>query len=149
MDKKIAVAAVLLALLGSVTFLNSRINAEVSRGKGIGGQSVLWKLDLTKEQKETIAAKESAIEKEVSSLQDSIRGNRDLLDSELSADKPDLSRVNNLIDNISADMAGIQKKRVYFMVWMREQLTPEQKQKLLSITKDRQGAEAGSKEPGK
>jgi len=149
MDKKLTIAAVLLAFLGSVIFFNGPSNAESPRGKGIGGQSVLWKLDLTKEQKESITAKENSIEKEVLSLQNSIRRNRDLLDTELSADKPDLSKVNSLIDNISADMAGIQKKRVFFMVWMREQLTQEQKQKLLLLTKDGQGPEAGSKEPGK
>lgn len=149
MDKKIGIAAVLIIVLGSFVFLNGLASAEGPRGKGMGGQSVLWKLDLTKEQRENISAKESAIEKEVASLQDSIRGNRELLDSELSADKPDLSKVNSLVDNISSDMASIQKKRIYFMVWMREQLTTEQKQKLLSLTKDRQVPEAGSKEPGK
>lgn len=149
MKKNILVAMVLLVFFGSVIFFNSSANAEGPRGKGIGGQSILWKLDLTKEQRELISSKESAIEKEVSSLQDSIRGNRDLLDKELSADKPDLSKVNGLVDNISSDMAAIQKKRIYFMVWIREQLTTEQKQKLLSLTKDRQGPEAGSKESGK
>lgn len=151
MNKNYAVAVIMFIIFGSVTFFNMTIDkafGEGVRGNGLGVPGMVWRLDLTKEQRENITTKENSIEKEILPLKSSIRENRNLLNTELSADKPDLSKVNSLIDSISRDMTSIQKKKMFFMLWMREQLTPEQSQKLLSLLKSRQQTGAGSEETG-
>lgn len=142
MNKMVGLAVIVSIVLISATFGNP------AAGKGLGEPGMVWRLDLTKEQKENITAKEDVMQKEILLLNKSIRSRRVELNAQLSADKPDNSKINGLIDNISKDMAEIQKKKIFFMLWMREQLTPEQKQKLLSLLKNRQETGTGSEETG-
>lgn len=147
MNKKIIFAVMTLAVLVSAAFLSGSY-AQGARGKEVAEPSMVWRLDLTKEQRENMTAKENAMEKEILPLKNSMRDGRDRLNTELSADKPDNSKVSSLIDSISKDMTDIQKKKVFFMIWMRQQLTADQKQKLLSLIKSRQQTETGSEESG-
>lgn len=151
MNKISGFAAIVISVLLSVTFSQVLLNKALGEGmggKGIGQAGMIWRLDLTKEQKDKIIAKESAMRKDVLPLMQSIRGLKVQLNAELSADNPDNAKVNALIDQISKDMTDIQKKEVFFMLWMREQLTPDQKQKLLSLLKERQQTGVGSRDAG-
>ncbi|MFA4967544.1 MAG: periplasmic heavy metal sensor [Candidatus Margulisiibacteriota bacterium] len=151
MNKISGFAVIAISVLLSVTFSQVLLNKALGEGigvKGISGAGMIWRLDLTKEQKEKIIAKESAVRKETLPLMQSIRGLKSELNAELSAENPDNSKVSAMIDKISKDMTDIQKKEVFFMLWMREQLTPEQKQKLLLLLKDRQQTRVGSQDAG-
>ncbi|MFA5105248.1 MAG: periplasmic heavy metal sensor [Candidatus Margulisiibacteriota bacterium] len=146
MNRKPGFSVIVFAILGSIILFNGPAYAQGARGKAVGEPGMVWRLDLTKDQKTNIIAKEDAIEKETLPLKNSIKNNRDRLNVELSMDKPDNSKINSLIDNISKDMTDIQKKRISFMLWMREQLTTEQKQKLQDLIKSREQSETGSGE---
>ena len=133
MYKKLGFAVIMLT-----TIVSASLFTECVYGKGFGEQGMVSRLDLSKEQKENIEVKEAAIEKELMPLKDAIRNNRNLLNAELSSENPDNTKINGLIDSISNNMTDIQKKKMFLMLWMREQLTPEQKRKLQSLIKSRQ-----------
>lgn len=149
MNKISVIAVIAVSVLLSVTFSQVLLNKALGEGiggKGIGQAGMIWRLDLTKEQKDRVIARETAVRKEILPLMKSIHGLKGELNAELSADNPDNTKVNALIDNISKDMTDIQKKEVFFMLWMREQLTPEQKQKLLLLIKEKQQTGTVSKD---
>lgn len=133
MNKTLGFAVIAIFVLTSFAFSQAFLNK--ASGNGMGGKGIELKLDLTKDQKGKIFEKENAMEKDVLQLKRSIRSLKYELNTELSAENPDKTKVNSLIDNISKNMTDIQKKEISFMLWMREQLTPEQKQKLLSLLK--------------
>lgn len=143
MSKFFGVAGVLTAIVISVLFSQALQNSSWAKGAELGNPGIVWRLDLTKDQKEKISNKENSVEKEVLKLKQVIRGQRDQLDALLSADKPDNTRISGMIDSISLNMTDIQKKQIFFMLWIREQLTAEQKQKLLSLIKSRQTEGSG------
>jgi Spy/CpxP family protein refolding chaperone len=124
-NKTLGVAVILAAVVIPVLFSQ----ALLANGASLGPQGMVWRLDLSKAQKENISNKENSVEKEILQLQQSIRDQRKELDALLSADKPDNSKINK------------QKKQIFFMLWMRQQLTPDQKQKLLALIKSRQAKE--------
>ncbi len=134
MNKKIVLVTLMMTILISSVFANSE-----------GGKEMIWKLDLTKEQREKISAKENVMEIEVLQLRQSIRSLRAELNEQLSSNEPDKTKVELLISESSDKMTKIQIKTVDFMLWMREQLSPEQKQKLLALMKTRELSQ-GSKE---
>ena len=143
MNKTTGLVAIAVMVLLSVAF--SQVGLKQVSGEGKGGKELsvagmAWKLDFTKEQKDKIAAKESSMQQATLQFRQSIRDQRQELNAELSADNPDNTKVNKLIEDISRNMADIQKNEISFMIWMRQQLTPEQKQKLSELMKDRQGA---------
>ena len=148
MNKILGVAAVLTAVAVSILFLPQMQDKSWAKAKGgdLSSPGMVWRLDLTKEQKENIINKENSVEKEILPLKQSIRDQRKELDALLSADKPDNSKINRLIDSISKNMTEIQRKQIFFMLWIRQQLTPEQKEKLLSLIKSRQQTADGSVE---
>ena len=146
MNKIWAVAGVLTAIVVSVLFLPVLQISADAKDTGFGEPGMVWRLDLTKDQKEMISNKESGVEKEILQIKKIIRSQRDQLDILLSADKPDNITISAVIDNISKNMAEIQKKQIFFMLWIREQLTSEQREKLLSIIKNRQQTEGSSGE---
>jgi len=123
----------------------SKVFAEVRGGKELNN-GMVWRLDLTKEQKEKISAQEDAVRKNTLLSRQSIRDLRNQLNAELSSENPDKVKINSLIDSISKDMTYIQKQEVSFMLWMREQLTPDQKQKLLTLIKNREQTGISSEE---
>lgn len=137
MFKKIVSTVILVMVIFSVSG---------AFGQNPGGKGMAWRLDLSKEQKDKIGAQESTMRKDTLQLRQTIRDLRNQLNAELSADNPDKTKVNGLIDSISKNMTEIQKQEMSFMLWMREQLTPEQKQKLLTLLKNRQEMGAGSQE---
>ena len=143
MKKILSVTGILTAILVSAVFLQPLQNRAWAKGGELGAQGMVWRLDLTKEQKDNILNKETGVEKEIWQLKQSIRDQRKELDTLLSADKPDNSKIDKLIDSISKNMTDIQKKEIFFMLWMRQQLTAEQKQKLLSLIKSRQTEGSG------
>ena len=138
----------IIVVLLAATLLQRESFGAVKGGVGSKEAGLIWRLDLTKEQKENISAKETAVRQEIVQLRQSIRDFRISLNAELSADQQDEPKINGLIDNISLKMADIQKQEVFFMLWMREQLTPEQKQKLFSLIKERGERGPGSPEAG-
>ena len=151
MNKKFGFVMIMIAITVSLVFIVGDVNkacAQIDQGKGQNKPDMAARLDLTKEQKANITAKEDAMDKELSPLKNAIRDNRDKLNTELSSDKPDQAKVNALIDNISKDMTDIQKKKTSFMIWMRQQLTPDQKQKLLTLINSRQNENASEESSG-
>ena len=146
MNKTMGTAVVLTAILASVLFLPALQSKVWAKGAGMGDPGMVWRLDLTKEQKENIINKEAGVEKEILQLKQAIRSQRGELDTLLSADKPDNNKINRMIDNISKNMTEIQKKQIFFMLWMRQQLTAEQKAKLLSLINSRQQTKGASGE---
>lgn len=151
MFKTFGSAVLMLIILLSVSFSSVFVNkvfGEGPGGKGLGG-GMIWRLDLSKEQRDKIAAQESVVRKETALLRQTIRDLGDQLNAELSAENPDKTKVNGLIDSISKNMTQVQMKEISFMLWMREQLTPEQKQKLLTLLKNRQETGAENKGPEK
>ena len=146
MNKTTGTAVVLTAIMVSVIFLPALQNSSWAKGSELSAPGMVWRLDLTKEQKENITNKENSVEKETLPLKQSLRDQRKELDVLLSADKPDNLKINKLIDGISLNMTEIQKKQIFFMLWIRQQLTAEQKQKLLSLIKSRQQTADGSRE---
>ncbi len=143
------VAMVIALLAGSFPLASAKpACGQERREKGARAEGMVWRLDLTKAQRAAISSKETAIRKEIQLLRQPIRESRNALNVEILADKPDTKKINSLIDSISKNMAAIQKKEVFFMLWMREQLTPEQKQQLLALIKTRQRNMTGSPEAG-
>ena len=140
MKKISGVASVLAVVAVSILFLPQLGDKAFAKSKGgnLSSPGMVWRLDLTKVQKDNIINEENNVEKEILPLKQSIRDQKKELDSLLSADNPDSSKINRLIDNISKNIAEIQKKQVFFMIWIRQQLTPEQKEKLLGLMKSMQ-----------
>lgn len=138
MFKKFGPAVFALIILLAASFSPTFAEGPGERGAGGG---MVWRLDLTKDQKDKISAQENAVRKETMKLRRAVRDLRNQLNTELSADSPDQAKVNGLIDSISSEMAAMQKQEISFMLWMKGQLTPEQKQKLMELIKNREASE--------
>ncbi|GEM_PF-2791845 len=106
--------------------------------KEIDQTGIILRLDLTKEQKDRITAREAASEKEIAVLMETLRSQKKQLNDLLLAEKPDRARIDSLTEDTSKTMTELQKKKIDFMLWVREQLTPEQKQKLIELFNARQ-----------
>ena len=130
------VICVILAAAFSQGFLNKAC------GKGMAGQGksggMMLDLGLTGAQKDLINTREADLEKNLLPLKDIIRDLKYQLDSELLLDSPDKAKINDLTDRISDKMTEVQKRKLGFMLWMREQLTPEQKQRLKTLMESRE-----------
>lgn len=134
----IGTAAVLFVSLSS---LGLGMQGRGPEGKDMGGAGVIWRLDLTDAQKAAINAREIDVAKEILPLKQSMRDLRYQLNKDLSSDDPDEAKILGLTKKISDVMFEIQKKNLEYMLWMRAQLSPEQKQKLKAIMQTRQGTE--------
>lgn len=106
--------------------------------KEIDHTGIILRLDLTQEQKNRITAKEEASEKETAALTETLRSQKRLLNDLLSAEQPDRAGIYKLTEETSKTMTELQRKKIDFMLWVREQLTPEQKKKLTELFKTRQ-----------
>lgn len=109
----------------------------------IRSQRLMGVLGLTDEQRERIFAREKDIEKEIAPMRQSITSLRSDINKELSYDSPNNARINDLLDRISVKMTEIQKKKISYMLWVRQQLTPEQKQKLKGLMEQNEEQELG------
>lgn len=126
-------AAVCLAFL-----ILCQASAPAQGKKEIDQTGIILRLDLTKEQKDRITAREVAAESEMAVLADTLRAQKNELNELLVANQPDRARIDKLTEETSRTMTELQKKKIDFMLWVREQLTPEQKQKLNELFQARQ-----------
>jgi len=101
--------------------------------KGIDSPAVIQSLGLTDVQQAGITSGEQDLEKELAPLKQSIQRLRSDINRELSSDSPDKAKIDRALDEVSVKMAEIQKKKIAYMLWIRGQLTPEQRQKLTSF----------------
>ncbi|MBN2356798.1 Spy/CpxP family protein refolding chaperone [candidate division KSB1 bacterium] len=94
---------------------------ELMEEERIGG-----KLNLTDEQKDTMREMRLKHQKEMIPLQAELKSKNLDLKSAIQADKPDMAKINALVDQVSRIKADIQKKNIAFRLDMRDQLTEEQ-----------------------
>lgn|GEM_PF-6485808 len=84
------------------------------------------KLNLTDAQKKKLREMRLQNQKELIPLRADLQTKHLDLRSEMQSDKPDLAKINGLVDQIAKVRADIQKKQIAFRFKMRDQLTPEQ-----------------------
>ena len=99
MKKLSGLAVILVTVLAAVTFSWSFPDKAAGQNKG-GKESkeagMIWRLDLTKGQRDSISAKETSVRKEMAQIRLAIRELRNELNTELSADKQDETKINGL-----------------------------------------------------
>ncbi len=90
----------------------------------------LAKLDLTAEQQKTMRTLRTQLRKEMIPLRGSLESKRIDLQEEMAAEKPNLNKINALVDDMTKMRAEMQKKQIAQRLKMREVLTPEQRKML-------------------
>jgi len=131
MNKKLVFSIFVIAVLFSAAASYSNVPGGRSfSGSGIGSQ-----LNLTNDQKAKISEKEKSMDRETNQLRQTMRDIRNQINDEVASDNPDMTKINALIDGSTKNMSDMQKNQISFMLWMKDQLTPEQKQKFISIMK--------------
>ncbi|MCX5749112.1 MAG: periplasmic heavy metal sensor [Candidatus Saganbacteria bacterium] len=145
MKKISAVTAVLICAAVILSFSSALGN----QGRSMSGAGIVQGLGLTADQQSKITAKEKEMEKDILPLKQSIQDLRSELNKELSSENPDKAKVNRLIESVSGKMTVIQQKKISYILWTREQLTAEQRQKLTTFLQKPEEGEAGeAKAPG-
>jgi Spy/CpxP family protein refolding chaperone len=99
-------------------------------GQGFMKDKIAKEIGLTQQQKEAFLKKEQQLEKEILGLRQDNQKMRLWMRQELKKDSPDKGAVNRTIEKIGGNNTNIQKKRTEYIIWMRNQLTPEQREKL-------------------
>lgn len=91
------------------------------------------KLELTQEQKERFKARNEKMKESLKADQSEVKQLAEKLKSELQQDKPDRSKVHDLIKQISARRTEMELKRMDALLEMRQDLTPEQRVKFKAL----------------
>jgi len=107
--------------------------------KGMGGREdkVLEQLGLTPEQKTALNANRDQQMGEIKGL---LKGMMDLseqLNDELMKEKMDMTKVNQLNNDLKAIQGKMADKRISFIMDVRKNLTPEQFAKFIKLTEER------------
>lgn len=82
--------------------------------------------NLTEEQKSQLKEIKQAGKKSTEASRKQLREVREMISAEKAAEKPDMNKVNSLIDKAAVIKADIEKARAASEVKMRSVLTPEQ-----------------------
>ena len=85
-------------------------------------------LKLTAEQKKLFKEMRLKHQKEVLPIQNELRVKELDLKTEMTADRPNMRKIEGIIDDIAKLKANVQKKRIAHRFEMRDQLTEEQKE---------------------
>ncbi len=112
------------------------------------GAGIFNALDLSADQKAIISEKEKQLEIDLQSYKAAVKDIRGDINKELSMENPDKAKINKSIENISGYMMESQKRRMAFMLWLRDQLSPEQKQKLQTLMQNARPAGPGNPDAG-
>lgn len=97
--------------------------------QGFGKARFLEGLNLTQDQKTKFLEREQQLEKEILGIRQQNQKMQLWIAEELKKEKPNQAEINKTIDKIGQNRATIQKKRTEFLIWIKSQLSPEQKQK--------------------
>ncbi len=127
-------AALAISLVSGASALgkmNTGPRAEGGR-PGFMKEKIAKEIGLTQQQKDAFLQKEQQLEKDVLGLRQENQKMRLWMRQELKKDNPDKASIDRTIEKIGANNTGIQKKRTEYILWMRTQLTPEQREKLNS-----------------
>lgn len=129
------VAAVLAVFLSSSSMAAWGDGA----GGGKGGPSfckgkIARQLNLTQDQTSKALEKEQAVERDALARRQENEKLRAEMGQELKKDNPDKNKLNKYLEQINKNRTENQKKKLEYMLWFKSQLTPEQKQKLDSLS---------------
>lgn len=91
------------------------------------------KLDMTEEQYRKVKVAHDKFDKEMETMQSSLRAKREALFHQLRAHDPDRAEIDTLLVEIAALQADLERRVVDNLLEMKDVLTPEQRKKLLSL----------------
>lgn len=110
---------------------------QLDQGKMI--ESIVKKLDLTKEQTDKFTAQAQATQKVVEADRAKIKELGDKLKDELRQDSPDKAAVHDLITQISRQLTALRIARTDSLLELQSTLTPEQKTKFREMLNKKGG----------
>jgi Spy/CpxP family protein refolding chaperone len=112
-------------------------------------EAALKKLDLSEETVQALKDKRYKTQQETAELRGQLRAAQLKLQEILGQEKPDKGEVDKAIEKISDLQTRIKKARVHHMLFAKEQLTPEQRQKIKQTLKSRIRSRVGQASAGR
>ncbi len=121
---------------------------EFALARLLSDPAIREKLGITAEQVSAIRKQESDFRKtEIRDRADLAVKRVDLQDL-LAADKPDRAAIDSKLQEISAARLALEKSAIHYRLAMRDEITPEQRQKLHELMSERRGHDGGPARPG-
>lgn len=133
MKKRILVISAILLIIAGISFLSYRLCCRVLFREKISKQTFSFQgLNLTREQKEKIAALNQTFGLSLLDLRKELAKERINLANYLSEPNPPQEKMDECIDKICLFQKEQQKKTVAYLLQIREVLTPEQQRKFFA-----------------
>jgi len=106
-------------------------------------------LDLNEEQVQELESQDKKFREETKPIHDSLKAKRKELMDEITAQEPDVEKIDKLIEDIGILEVELTKKTTMHLIEKKSLLTPEQQKKFFSLFKERRDRMRGFRERGR